>query len=321
MADETPSPDPQNPATDPAAAPPAPDGGGEPQGVDAIEGDAAAALDGLGGALGSLGGPPAPKPPVDSKAVDAAVDAAKNAAQNALDQSKAAIEGAANAAKNAAKDTANQAAQKFKDITDRLKANGPLMYLVTSIISPDGPTRRAGILFYIASFSTIAIAWTAVKVMTSPKPKEGMQNTEEVGDFLDRQAEFARRKASTIDLGEFTFDVKHRADEPKPKGVFGLAVITLMAECDAKETCQILESQIPIVRNHVLNALSNIEREELLSRDGKKKVRKAVMDRLNTWLPRGRVDQIYVTKMVVADHLELPPAKSRRSLAQRSDGV
>ncbi|MBL7715290.1 MAG: flagellar basal body-associated FliL family protein [Bdellovibrionales bacterium] len=322
MADETPATDPNASAAADAAAAAAgggapADAGPEPQGVDAIEGAAADALGALGGALGGLGGPPAPaqKPPVDTKTVDAAVDAAKNAAQ----AGKAAIENAAEAAKNAAKDTASQAAKKFKDLTDRLKANGPMMYLLTSIVSPDVPTRRAGLLFYLASFTAISITWTAVKVLTSPKPKEGKAGSEEVGDFLDRQAEFARRKASTIDLGEFTFDVKHRPDEPKPKGVFGMAVVTLMAECDAKETCQILEEQIPIVRNHVLNALSNIEREELLSRDGKKKVRKAVMDRINTWLPRGRVDQVYVTKLVVAKKDR--PTKNRRFLAHRSGGV
>ena len=53
------------------------------------------------------------------------------------------------------------------------------------------------------------------------------------------------------------------------------------------------------VRNQITNVLLPLERDQLLSREGKKKLKKALIERLNVWLPKGKVDDVFFSKLLL----------------------
>ena len=122
----------------------------------------------------------------------------------------------------------------------------------------------------------------------------------QLSEFLERQAQEAKWKNTTLGLGDFVIDLKRKGDEVKAPGVNNMASLEIFIECDTRETCEYIEGSSVQARSQVSNALIQIDREELLSKDGKRKIKKAIIDRLNTWLPKGRIENLYVTKLVVS---------------------
>lgn len=128
------------------------------------------------------------------------------------------------------------------------------------------------------------------------------QSAQQLGEFLRKQAEEAKHKASQVAIGSFYIEIKKHPDAPArtPPGVSHLAEIELVLDCDEKGTRDYIEAHQPQVRNELTNVFLATDREELMSRDGKKRLKKAVMDRMNQWLPKGTVKDVYITKLTIS---------------------
>ncbi len=181
--------------------------------------------------------------------------------------------------------------------------------LAKSVASPDRPTRRAGWTFFLTLALSAFILFVTIRRWVSPKSVEGLPANShaaegdmsgQLSEFLERQAQEAKWKNTTLGLGDFVIDLKRKGDEVKAPGVNNMASLEIFIECDTRETCEYIEGSSVQARSQVSNALIQIDREELLSKDGKRKIKKAIIDRLNTWLPKGRIENLYVTKLVVS---------------------
>jgi flagellar basal body-associated protein FliL len=129
------------------------------------------------------------------------------------------------------------------------------------------------------------------------KPVEGVAR---VAEFIAKQAEEAKRRNTTLNLGDFIVELKFAPGEVRPRGVMNMAELQIVIECDVKETCVYIDTNLVQVRNELTNVFVAIDREEVMSLEGKKRLKKILMERLNMWLPKGRVQSLFFAKFVVA---------------------
>jgi len=127
-----------------------------------------------------------------------------------------------------------------------------------------------------------------------------------MAQFLTRQAEEAKRRSYTIPVGEFTFELVERTlidngdgSETERKASTGMAEAEVVVECDTEATCLWVEKSLPAVRNQVTNALIDVDRNELIDREGKRRIRKLIQDRLNGWIPEGQIQNVYISRLTI----------------------
>ena len=63
-----------------------------------------------------------------------------------------------------------------------------------------------------------------------------------------------------------------------------MAEVEIQVQCDKKETCDFLDGQSAKVKDEVTQVFTAMERDELLSKEGKKKMKRKIIDRLNLFL-------------------------------------
>jgi flagellar basal body-associated protein FliL len=167
----------------------------------------------------------------------------------------------------------------------------------------DRSTRRMSAFFLISAAGAIFIASIALErysqyrhKSTTTKVTDGV---EKIGEFLGKQAEEAKRRHTTMNLGSFIIELKTPAGTEKRRGVLNTAEIEIVLECDNKDTCHYVDENHIQAKNQITNVLVPMERDELMSLDGKKKIKKALIEKLNSWLPKGKVENLYFASLIV----------------------
>ena len=143
------------------------------------------------------------------------------------------------------------------------------------------------------------------KKLLTPITATGEQG-KNFGDFIKKQSEEAKLRHSTQSLGVFSIELKGppkdaEGNTPKrAKSVMDLAEVEIIVECDEKETCEFIEDRMPLVKNEVTGLFTAMEREDLLSREGKRKLQNRILSKLNLWLPTGKIQKVYFTKLIIS---------------------
>jgi flagellar basal body-associated protein FliL len=122
----------------------------------------------------------------------------------------------------------------------------------------------------------------------------------EMNENLQKQAEALKQKNITADLGRFNIDLAEPGPGQKKVSMdFHVAEIDLVAACDSKETCQFIENHLAAARDQVVQLVAAVERDDLMSRDGKAQLRKAIQDKLNSWVPQGKVVDVFISRLIM----------------------
>ena len=190
--------------------------------------------------------------------------------------------------------------QKWKEASSKLKEIG------AGVRSPDVPTRKMAILFILSVSALCFVLGASVqryihyRHMLKDVPSESDEGAKHLGEFLSKQSAEAKTRFTTLSLGTFSVELKPPTSGPAAApGVMNLADLELFAECDTKETRYYIEDNLPQARNQLTNVLTAIDREELLSKDGKKKLVKAMLEKINLWLPKGKVENLRFNNLIV----------------------
>lgn len=172
------------------------------------------------------------------------------------------------------------------------------------IRSPDKMTRRASIILWTSTLGfvlTIALSiWVATDRIHASK-----QLTAEQMIALQRQEEEAKKRAEIaalkdliIDLGDFTFQVTSPSG-PVRGSIKDLGEISVVVKCSERDVCTYIAEHKVQAQHEVAAVFRPITRDELVSVDGKKRLKKKIILRLNAWLPRGQVEDLYFPKVLV----------------------
>jgi len=176
--------------------------------------------------------------------------------------------------------------------------------VVLGVFSRDKSTRRMSFLFIASCIGILALlysGWNRYMQYLSEKAMSGKGGTgiEHIGEFFGKQAEETRRRNTTMNLGEFLIELKRDDKTRKVRGTVNLAHVEFVIECDTRETCVFLTENLAQARNQVTNVLTALDRDDLMTIDGKKRLKKALAERINAWMNKGKIVNIYVTKFIV----------------------
>ncbi len=186
----------------------------------------------------------------------------------------------------------------------RLRDSVVLMAL--GLFSRDRGTRRMARLFFLSCVGlgvVTTVAFQRYRLLqfagTSIGPDQGAQATS-IADFVRQQADEARRKSTLFRIGEFVLELKRLPAQVDVPGVMGLAEVELVAECDDPDTCRYIQDHAVQIQNVVASLFTALDRDELLSREGKRRLKKRIVEKINWWLPRGKIENIFFSKLIVS---------------------
>jgi flagellar basal body-associated protein FliL len=130
--------------------------------------------------------------------------------------------------------------------------------------------------------------------------EEEARRAEEAALLGGHEVADGAQASSMLNLGLFTIALKPVAERPTTGSFVNMAEVEIFAECDGKETQEYLEENLAQARNQLNGVFLSVDREELLTRDGKRKFKKRILELLNGWLPHGKIRAVYFSKLVVA---------------------
>ncbi len=191
---------------------------------------------------------------------------------------------------------------------------------------PDRATRRMAALFFISVSLSIAFLVYGVyrhyevrmkefasrinedpylkhKGPQAAKPpsghgSEGDSASESRHTSLDEEP--SKNGLPTFTIGKFNIELKGPKNGKRVRGLLQIVEMELVVECDTKKTCAYIEQNIAPVRGEVTDVFTPIDREEILSREGKRRFLREVIDKINNFLPDGKIENIYINKMVIS---------------------
>jgi len=182
--------------------------------------------------------------------------------------------------------------------------SGSFVEISSGLWSRDATVRRMSLFFLFSLTGIIVISvftWSKFQDYRRSRVSlsDGAVGVEHLGEFLNKQAEEAKRRHSTLNLGEFLIELKRDSGDKKVPGVVGMAQVEIVIECDNKETCSYIGGHHVQARNQLTNVFTAIDREELLSHEGKKRIKKTIVEKLNVWLQTGKIVNIYFANVMV----------------------
>lgn len=202
----------------------------------------------------------------------------------------------------------SQISAKSRKLKDWIRLGWESLFeILKSLGSPDRPTRKMALVFILSAIGFVSVLGAMAKRFQDRKSARTVASLQEeedagknLGEFLKRQAEEARQKATLVDLGSFLVELKSMPGAATGKSVLNLAEVDLVLLCDDKDTRDQIQSRLSMVRDQVTRFFSAMDREELLSKDGKKRLKKNVLERLNSTLEGGKVKDVYITRLILS---------------------
>ena len=213
-------------------------------------------------------------------------------------------------AEGAAKAKKNIAAKAAKSIAVLKSTAHGTVEMLKGLGSSDVPTRKGSVFFVmsvVGMFLVIGVSVDRYGQIRAEKRRIALRHEEELRkqkEFMQKQTDETLAKSTMASLGRFYIELKQKEEETAPTrgvaAVFHLAEMDIVAHCDVKATCDLMEKYVDQVRDQINPLFEKMEREELLTREGKRRIKKMVMERINSWLPSGKVDDVFISRLIVS---------------------
>lgn len=146
----------------------------------------------------------------------------------------------------------------------------------------------------------VLLSWSAVSYYQSWKKSElEDMRGKELDAFFTRQARETDIKDRTANLGEFVFDLRKDESLVGNSHASNTAQVQIFVECDTKETCSRIIARSTHLRDKISLALTMIDRDDLMSHEGKGRIQDQLKDEINTWLGNGKVTQLYFDELIL----------------------
>lgn len=182
--------------------------------------------------------------------------------------------------------------------------------IIKSLFSSDSATRRMALFFFISVFGMILVfrmAFLEIRNGFRPTRLQEQHKARLEAAALQLHEEEVNQKAAQVKLGRFSIELKTDASEKVPSRRLKVATVELVAQCDNQATRDSIEAHLLQARGTISGVLTPMDRADLMSRDGKMRLRKFLLDRLNLWIsheisqgmPQGKVEALYITELLI----------------------
>ncbi len=204
-----------------------------------------------------------------------------------------------------AKRQAKIAASRIRNFLKRKNTVwGEMGQLFSSLFSDDRLTRQASALFMFGLLGLILVIFTAVQRFWDAKKTnslaEAFRKNQKIEETLKKGSEETKNKVFMTSLGSFTIELKEIAKQRLGSGQVNMAEIEIILRCDVQDTCDFIEDNRVPVRNQLSNVLTAMDRQDFLSREGKKKLKTRISRKLNDWLKHGKIEDVYFSKIIMS---------------------
>lgn len=182
---------------------------------------------------------------------------------------------------------------------------GELPQVIESLGSPDRPSRRMALLFLVSVAGLIltlvlgAIRFFARSPDAPVELTHVEQDAKKISDFVQKQVDLSKQRASFLQLGTFTIELKAVEGAQQARGVLNMAEVEIYVQCDEAKTRDYLFSHQAQMRDHVTKVLPVMDREELLTREGKKLVKNRIKKELNEFIPSGEIIDVHFSRLML----------------------
>jgi flagellar basal body-associated protein FliL len=166
--------------------------------------------------------------------------------------------------------------------------------------SPDAPTRRGAIVFFIAGTLWVGVCIVAVyqiRLIFHLPQNMDLQNAEKeaAARRLEKEKTFHEAKPLMFRAGSFEIQMKEHG---RPRvGSVSVAELEVVVQCSTEATCHYLEANTVGLKDQVAAIFLPIEREELMSVEGKERLKLEITNKVNRWLPSGKIEKVYFSRL------------------------
>ena len=188
--------------------------------------------------------------------------------------------------------------------------------IYASLFSKDGATRLMAVIFFLSGMALMALVLGSLYFYFLGNPNKFklaavsaaehhddlfLERTggEVDGDYDPDAAALGFHLLPSAEIGRFYFELKREQERKLRVDVLSVAEVTVVVECDLHEACRYLENNLTQIRDHLVGYFIGITEPELLSDEGKKRLKQSIMDELNLWVPQGRVKDVFFVKIMV----------------------
>ena len=177
--------------------------------------------------------------------------------------------------------------------------------LILGLTSPDAWTQRMSAVFFLCIVGILALlftmtsyGWHVRKANLLAKAVIVAQHQKEIDE---KASEEERKKGSVLSLGMFLLELKPFTTEEVAKDPpSNMAEIEIVIVCDTQRTRDYINDNMVLIRNHLTNILAPVSRDDMLSPEGKRHLRETLRRKLNGWLKKGEIRELYFPKLIVS---------------------
>jgi hypothetical protein len=178
-------------------------------------------------------------------------------------------------------------------------------FIFKGLSSPDGPTRRMSLVFFVSVLSILVLVSFKVgrtlHERAIHRKAQAKLEAERIAEDTRIERDLEQKKVGLISLGKFVIQLKGEVPF-KPVGgphPLNLAEIDILIYCDSLETQTYIHAHLTQVRNEVTSVFVAVDRKEILSPKGKAHLAQQILEKINEWLPEGSVENVFFGRFVI----------------------
>lgn len=102
----------------------------------------------------------------------------------------------------------------------------------------------------------------------------------------------------TESIGVFQFETEAASSDSTR--VINVTQVELVVECSSKEVCEEVKLKMQLIRDQVTQMLQKTTRKQWMSFGDKQRIKDMLKERLNGMLGHGRIEKIFIARMIVS---------------------
>ena len=164
--------------------------------------------------------------------------------------------------------------------------------------SPDRPTKRASVLFIFFLVCATGVLIKAGHLGYKSHQAKSLEKARlaEIETDLKLEAEEEKKRLAPLpyqSLGVFSLELREKSGILKAKNSLNSAEMEIVITCDELEICEWLKENLPLARAELGPLFVPMERDRLLTLQGKRAFREEIRDALNRFIEKkGKKGQI-----------------------------
>ncbi len=184
---------------------------------------------------------------------------------------------------------------------------GMLQEILGGLDSSDLGTKRMARAFVLCLFGmgvVVAVAiYTVVDRQIAYRKSHAAPKPSHIEESEEEQKKPVKPEDLIAQLGSFVVALKPIKDQDQAvqvgKKIMNLASLEVVFICDSPDTRDYVQGNLVQVKDQVTEALTTMERQQLMTVEGKRNLGAKIIHVVNRWLPSGKIKRVYFPKFIV----------------------